>query len=164
LRYLKDSVENEPDLTWNIKMRELLAETIHYRNMKDDDAGPNLEEVVVYRKRYLDILEIAKNEYEDEPPSKYYKDGYNLYKRLEKYMDNHLLFLYDHRVPATNNLCERLLRNVKRKYKQVMTFRSFECLEYLCNSLSVLDMLKMRATNVYSSVAGIFNKSNPPVS
>lgn len=49
------------------------------------------------------------------PANDYYRDGYNLFLRIEKYMQNHLLFLHDLRVPATNNEAERLLRNYKRK-------------------------------------------------
>mgnify|MGYP000326175732 FL=1 len=41
-------------------------------------------------------------------------------------MQNHLLFLHDSRIPATNNEAERLLRNYKRKQAQAVTFRSFE--------------------------------------
>ena len=33
-------------------------------------------------------------------------------------MRNHLLFLHDLRIPATNNEAERLLRNYKRKQAQ----------------------------------------------
>ncbi len=33
----------------------------------------------------------------------YYREGYNLYLRMEKYKENHLLFLHDTRVPANNN-------------------------------------------------------------
>lgn len=32
LRYLKDSIENEPDRIWNKEMRSLLQEMIHFRN------------------------------------------------------------------------------------------------------------------------------------
>lgn len=32
LRYLKNSIENEPERTWNKEMRSLLQEMIHYRN------------------------------------------------------------------------------------------------------------------------------------
>nr|WP_277935543.1 transposase [Parablautia muri] len=39
-------------------------------------------------------------------------------------MPEHLLFLHDRRVPATNNEAERLLRNYKRKQKQTVTFCS----------------------------------------
>ena len=37
-RYLKDSMENEPSLTWHRKMRELIREMVHYRNEHADDA------------------------------------------------------------------------------------------------------------------------------
>ena len=32
LRYLKDSIENEPDRRWNKEMRSLIQEIIHFRN------------------------------------------------------------------------------------------------------------------------------------
>lgn len=35
LRYLKDSIQNEPERTWNIQMRTLIQEMIHYRNGLD---------------------------------------------------------------------------------------------------------------------------------
>ena len=158
LRYLKGSIENEPDLTWNKQMRELLQEVIHYRNSIDDDAEPVVENVDAYRRKYLGIIDTARAEYEYEPPSKYNKDGFNLYKKLEEYIDNHLLFLSDHKLPATNNLSERLLRLIKRKLKQVMTFRSFDCLGYYCDALGVLESLRMAECNLYSSVSDIFDQ------
>ena len=48
---------------------------------------------------------------------------------MEQYMENHFLFLHDHRVPTTNNEAERLLRSYKRKQQQVVTFRSVESTE-----------------------------------
>ena len=156
IRYLKGSIENEPNLTWNKQMRELLQEVIHYRNSVDDEAEPVTKEVDAYRKKYLAILDNARAEYEYEPPTKYNKDGFNLYKKLEEYIDNHLLFLSDHRIPATNNLSERLLRLIKRKLKQVMTFRSYDCLGYFCDALGVIESLRMAEQNLYSSVSEIF--------
>ena len=38
-------------------------------------------------------------------------------------MQNHLLFLHNSRVPATNNEAEGLLRNYKRKQAQAVTFK-----------------------------------------
>ena len=40
-------------------------------------------------------------------------------------MQNHLLFLHDLRVPATNNEAERLLRNYKRKQAQARDIQKF---------------------------------------
>jgi hypothetical protein len=158
IRYLKGSIENEPKLTWNKEMRGLLQAMIHYRNAVDDDAEPVADDVAAYRSKYLAILDTARTEYEFDPPTKYNKDGFNLYMKLEEYIDSHLLFLSDHRLPATNNLSERLLRLIKRKLKQVMTFRSFDSLGYFCDALGVIESLRMAETNLYSHISNIFDR------
>ena len=158
LRYLKDAIENEPDRKWAGKMRTLLQEAIHYRNSLGEDDDLDAEKVESFEKRYCEIIEEAKNEYLDVPPGKYYKDGYNLYKRMEKYMHNHLLFLHDKRVPHNNNLSERQARKVKRKIKQAMTYRSFSSLEYYCDGLGVLVTLRETdPSNIYTNVSEIFD-------
>lgn len=159
LRYLKDATENEPDRKWAGKMRTLLQETIHYRNTVDVDDDLDAEKVENFEKRYCEIIEEARNEYLDVPPGKYYKDGYNLYRRMEKYMHNHLLFLHDKRVPHNNNLSERQARKVKRKIKQVMTYRSFSSLEHYCDGLGVLVTLRENdPSNIYTNVSEIFDR------
>lgn len=158
LRYLKDAMENEPDRKWAGKMRTLLQEIIHYRNSVGDD-DLEAEKVENFEKKYCEIIEEARNEYMDVPPGKYYKDGYNLYKRMDKYMHNHLLFLHDKRVPHNNNLSERQARKVKRKIKQVMTYRSFSSLEYYCDGLGVLVTLRENdPNNIYTNVSEIFDR------
>ena len=157
LRYLKDSMDNEPNLNWNKQMRELIQEMIHYRNNLETDTAPDPDKVAEYETKYQDILEVAKEEYEYEPPSNYYKDGYNLYRRLHKYKESHLLFLHDMMVPTNNNLSERLLRVFKRKQKQVMTFRSFDSLHYLCTSMGMINLLCTQDKNLYTSIASIFD-------
>jgi len=161
LRYLKGSMENEPNLKWNKEMRELVQAMIHFRNNMDpdDDRDPDKidpEKVAEFEARYDEILDQAKAEYEYEPPSDYYKDGFNLYMRMFKYRDSHLLFLHDRRVPPTNNLSERLLRIVKRKLAQMMVFRSWGGLDYLCCSLGSIASLRAEDKNLYESIAAIF--------
>ena len=104
---------------------------IHFRNETRLSCNPDPEKISGFEERYLKILETARKEYEDIPANAYYKDGYNLFLRMEKYMQNHLLFLHDFRIPATNNEAERLLSNYKRKQAQALTFRSFESIENL---------------------------------
>jgi hypothetical protein len=157
LRYLKDSMDNEPGLNWNTQMRELMRGMVHYRNGLYADEDPDPDKVTGIEAKYTEVLNVAKKEYEYEPPSGYYRDGYNLYRRLDEYMENHLLFLHDKRVPSDNNLAERLLRIYKRKQKQAITFRSFENLEYLCRSMGVLASLSSQNQNLYKNVAAIFN-------
>lgn len=157
LRYLKDSIDNEADRTWNKEMRSLIQEMIHYRNGLPKEAVPDTEKVNGFEERCRAILRKAKEEYDYIPASAYYKDGYNLYLRMEEYMSNHLLFLHDHRVPATNNESERLLRRYKRKQQQAVSFRSFESIEYLCQCMSMLIQIRQNEeSNLYNRVSQIF--------
>ena len=157
LRYLKDSMDNEPDRTWNKEMRSLVQEMIHFRNECQPFQEPDPVKVSEFEKRYREILEIARAEYGNVPANNYYRDGYNLFLRMEKYMQNHLLFLHDSRVPATNNEAERLLRNYKRKQAQAVTFRSFESIDYLCQCMSMLVLMRLEEpTNIFDRVSRIF--------
>jgi hypothetical protein len=123
-----------------------------------DESAPT--EVEAFEMRYDEILEKARAEYGHEPPEgKYaYRDGFNLYKRMVKYRSAHLLFLHDRNVPWTNNHSERPLRKFKRKQKQVMVFRSFESLEYLCQCMGVTESMRMRGENLFESIAEVFER------
>ena len=157
LRYLKDSMDNEPDRTWNKEMRSLVQEMIHFRNECQPFQEPDPVKVSEFEKRYREILEIARAEYGNVPANNYYRDGYNLFLRMEKYMQNHLLFLHDSRIPATNNEAERLLRNYKRKQAQAVTFRSFESIDYLCQCMSMLVLMRLEEpANIFDRVSRIF--------
>ena len=169
LRYLKDSMENEPGLRWNRRMRALIRKMIHFRKHldPDDERDPDQidpDRVALFEAAYDEILHLARDEYEYEPPSKYYKEGYNLYKRLVAFKDDNLLFLHDRRVPWTNNLAERLLRILKRKYKQMMTFRSDGGLDSLCDSLGVVATLRATGGSLFEGVATVFGRLKNPES
>ena len=157
LRYLINSMENEPNLQWNKQMWSLIREMIHYRNSLEPDDDLDSKIVEAFVERYQKILTTAKEEYEYEPPSKYYKEGFNLYKRLDNFKDSHLLFLYDKRVPTTNNIAEKFLRSLKRKSKQVMAFRSFDSLSYLCDCMGMISLLRTKGESLYKNIASIFN-------
>lgn len=75
---------------------------------------------------------------------------------MDEYMPEHLLFLHDRRVPDINNETERLLRNYKRKQKQAVTFRSFENIDYLCQCMSMLVMMRQEENNLFDRVSQIF--------
>ena len=157
LRYLKDSIDNEPERTWNKEMRSLVQEMIHFRKGFQPPQEPDLKKVSEFEKRYQKILETARKEYRDIPANDYYRDGYNLFLRMEKYMQNDLLFLHNSRVPATNNEAERLLRNYKRKQAQAVTFRSFESIDYLCQCMSMLVLMRLEeSANIFDRVSKIF--------
>lgn len=156
-RYLKDSIQNEPEKTWSQLMRPLIQEMIHYRNSLAADAEIDIAEVNEFERKYKEVLLKAKEEYEYIPANEYYKDGYNLYLRMNEYMRNHLLFLHDCRVPTTNNEAERLLRSYKRKQQQAVSFRSQDSIDYLCQCMSMLVMMRQSSEeNVFMKVSQIF--------
>ena len=160
LRYLKDSIQNEPDRTWSTQMRSLVQEMIHYRNSLGEDEEPDAMKVKEFEDRYRKVLKTAEDEYTDVPPNEYYREGYNLYKRMVRFMHNHLLFLHDKNLPANNNVSERCLRSYKRKQKQVITLRSFTSLEDICQNMGTLQMLRdSEEENLFNSVAGIFSRT-----
>lgn len=157
LRYLKDSIDNEPNLVWNKEMQTFLRELIHKRKQLPPETNFSDGQIIQYEAQYKKILAKAKEEYEYIPPSKYYRDGYNLYRRMEKYMSNHLLFIHDYRIPTTNNEAERLLRGYKRKQVQAMSFRSQASIDYLCQCMSMLVMMrKTEEENIFEKVSTTF--------
>lgn len=162
IRYLIGSIENEPNLKWNKRMHKLIKEMLHYRNSlaEEEDLDPKV--VARFEKQYDKILALAKEEYEYEPPSEYYKEGYNLYLRLVRYKESELLFLHDKSVPANNSLAERLARVFKRKQKQAIVLRSNENFRALCNSISLIQTFRYQdEDNLFQRVAEIFARPKP---
>ena len=163
-RYLIGSMQNEPELVWNSRMHGLFREMLHYRNSLGDRDAPDDEKVRDFEKRYDEILDKAEEEYADNPPSDYYKEGYNLFLRLRKYKENELFFLHDKRVQANNSLCERLARVYKRKQKQAITLRSQNNLGYICDGLSIVYLLRTKTTgSVYREISDIYERPRPVI-
>ena len=160
-RYLIGSKENEPERVWNHQMYDLIREMLHYRNSLEGGDRPDPEKVTEFAGRYDKILDKAEEEYEYEPPGEYYKEGYNLYRRLKKYKESELRFLHDMRVPANNSLCERLARVYKRKQKQAITLRSQKSLEYICDGLSIVYLLRSKEKSVYKEICNIYSRKRP---
>ena len=145
-------------LSARLRMRELLQRMIHCRKEHAGEASLDPQTVAGFEAEYQEILDYAREEYECNEPSSYYRDGYNLYRRMQEYKTEHLLFLHDMKVPTTNNTAERCLRDYKRKQVFAMTFRSLESIEELCHSKGVLLGVRKNNPNIYTAVTEIFNR------
>lgn len=154
LRYLQNSIENEPKLTWNAEMKNLISAIIH-EHKKNLGKFTN-DRKAQLSKLYDDIVALGEKEYRENPPSKYYTEGRNLLKRLHEYKDSHLYFMYHEGVGYTNNLSERSLRAYKRKQKQAVSFRSKSSQEYFCDSLSILKTAQLRNENIFVTAKNAF--------
>ena len=145
LRYIEGSIINEPDFTWNKDMKELLQTTIHKfkeKNLSNSDK----EEV---KKKYDKIINTGLKEYKKHPSTKYYTDGFNTFNRLKDYKEWILFFLDHEDIPYTNNCAELRLRKIKRKYRQVGSFRSSKSIDYYCDFMSVIESSKADGKNIY---------------
>ena len=156
-RHLRSSMENEPGLKWNGQMLEWIKEAIHYWNSIPEGEETDRDKVEALVEQYGEILDKAKEEYEYEPPGKYFMDGYNLYSRMSEDREDYLLFLYDPSVPPTNNAAENAARKYKRKNAQAMCFRSEEGRDYFCDGLSVMESMKSKGEQLYEGVVERFS-------
>ena len=77
---------------------------------------------------------------------------------MQKYKNSHLLFLFNPDTPYDNNICERLARTYKRKQQQVITFRSGVNLDYICNTISVLETWRLQKRNLFDSAEKVFRR------
>lgn len=155
LRYLQDSIENEPDLTWNKSMKTFLASVID--ETKTHPNGLSEKRIKELEYSYQCILDKAKQEYQDNPPPVYYPDGHNLYQRMMKYQKEHLYFIHHPEVGYTNNISERDLRKFKRKQHQATAFRSNESVAQLCNCMSIIETNRLYETNIFKVAVDGFN-------
>lgn len=158
-RYMKGSMENEPGREWSTQMRAWISKSVHYWNQVDDgEEEYDLAKAMGLIAEYDRIVEKAKSEYEYEPPSAYYREGYNTFRRMYDEREKYVLFLIDPSVPPTNNLAERSGRRYKRKSAQVMSFRSEKGREYYCDGLSVMESMKSRNENLFEGISERFNR------
>lgn len=157
-RYSQGSIENEPDLTWNKVIHEWAAKTTRYRTSMAEDE--ELDPVVC--KELIDMfyegLRLGAMEYAIPPSKDAYREGYNLWKRMNDNPEHYILTLKDVRVPPTNNIAERFGRKHKRKIKQVMAFRSDETYSEYCDGLTVIELFRKQEGSMLHSVAEVFNR------
>lgn len=159
-RYAIGSIENEKKMKWNRKLKRWIRRAIdHWDTYQKEDADAWHKMSGRLIGQFQEIVQLGITEYEYDPPNKYFKDGFNLCKRMKESPDEYILFLRDPTVPPTNNLAERCARKYKRKAHQVMSFRGDHGDEYFCDALSVLETLKLRKLNLYQEIASRFAPS-----
>ena len=140
-------------------MKEWISESVAYwNNIKKGAEQEDNQKDTNFLNRYDEMVELAKKEYDYEPPNDYYREGYNLYKRMYETREDYVLFLKDKSVSPTNNIAERYARVYKRKNIQAMCFRSKNGVKYFCDGLSVIQTIKNRGENLFIAVTNRFNK------
>ena len=157
LRYVIASIENERKMEWNRKMRRWLRRAVsHWHTYSEDTAAAwtDMSDKLIDQLKV--ILLTSKREYEYVPPTRYFRDGFNLCKRMSASFEDYVLFLRDHSVPPTNNLAERCARKYKRKTHQMMSFLGDRGDEYLCNDLSVIETRRLQNISIFPEIVKRF--------
>ena len=117
------------------------------------------KEIQEIRDKYLKALDKWDKEHNENSAGKnleYYKESKRLKTRLREFVDDHLRFLGDFRIPFTNNLAERGLRPIKTKQK-IGNFRSLTGAQNYCDARSIIDTSIKQNLNVGETISGIFN-------
>ncbi|MDO4664471.1 MAG: transposase, partial [Erysipelotrichaceae bacterium] len=166
-RYLRGAMEAEPELIWHKEAYDFLQEQtrkIETRKKERRESGHPIkigdqvlsqEEIDQARARYVEIMELAKQEYPERPAV--YVDGFNTAKRMAKQQESILYFLDHPWVPWHNNESERGARAVKRKTKQSDGFKSLEGAEEVTAFLTIVESARKKGENVYYNFPNVWN-------
>lgn len=87
------------------------------------------------------------------------KEEKALLNRLEKYKGNHLLFLYDFKVPFSNNMSEKDLRICKNRQKMSGGFRTAAGKQMYCDIMTFIETVKRQKQNIFQSIIALMNKA-----
>lgn len=153
IRYLKKNTE-ETGHKWSSKMASFLCGMNKARKeaIKEGNKSFSEEELIRYETRYEEIIGEGRRE-NKKTRYRYAKKNENaLLNRLEKYKENHLLFLNDFEVPFDNNMSERDLRKVKNREKMAGGFRKESGMEMYCNILTIVETLKRRKKHLLENI------------
>ena len=142
LRYLKGIKDNIHNHNWQDVMAKLLKELNEKRNLYIEKGIMSFteEEIENAYKEYDMAIQMGYDENKKLDDYHFYKDDEkNLIKRLDKYKNNHLLFIKDFNVPFTNNTAERGLRQTKRKLAVSFLFKNINTMKDYAKITSYLE-------------------------
>ena len=109
-----------------------------------------------YFERYNKLIEEGWSQNRNTKNRLAKKEEARLLRRLEKYRDNHLLFLTDFRVSFDDNMSERDLRKCKNRQKMSGGFRTKAGIEMYCRILSVIETIKRQKTGIFNGIKDMF--------
>ena len=157
MRYLKKNTEESKN-AWSGELTSLFSTMNGERKKRmSSDSAFTEAEITNYEDEYDRILSEGRSANE-KTSGKYAKQEEKaLLNRLEKYKENHLLFLYDLQVDFSNNMSERDLRKCKNRQKIAGGFRKKSGNEMYCNIMSVIETCKRKEMQIFESICKIFN-------
>lgn len=157
IRYLRKNSEDSGN-SWSEEMISLLSEMNRVRKQlkKDGEKAFPGHRITAYEERYRELIGKGREE-NKKTTHKYARDDEKrLLNRMEKYMENHLLFLHDFEVPFDDNMSERDLRKAKNRQKMAGGFRKESGQAMYCNILTIIETLKRRDMGILENIKKLF--------
>jgi transposase len=158
LRELKFLLE-EMNQKWAGRMMDLLLKMLEeVKEQSPERSGLSAKEMARWLKRYRKIL---KEGYEENPsppvrtgqPGRLKKTkAQNLLVRLDHYRKSVLAFLYDFRIPFTNNQAEQDIRMIKVQQKISGRFRTLEGARMFARIRSTISTVRKHRLNVFGMI------------
>lgn len=140
-------------------MAKLLQEILHQKNLLIAQGIDcfDIDSLAIYVKTYDEILKQANGQYQSDYDKNAYKDEERrLITRLAEYKDNHLLFMYDFKIPFSNNRAEADIRPAKRKLN-IGIFRSEVGAKYYLQIRSFISTFLKNNRNVFQGIKDAFD-------
>jgi transposase len=134
-----------------IKIKKHVDLTKLFKAEDQEVSSLEQEDIEIYVRIYREILENAYVTIEKSPV-----ESQRMIKRLIKFEQETLLFMYDFSVPFTNNLSERDLRMPKAKQKISGGFRTKKGAEVFARIRGYISTVKKRGKNVMDGITAIF--------
>ena len=158
MRYLTKNTEDTGN-AWSQRMKHLLSEMNRERKTQIA-AGNGFSDAQIraFEARYTNIIQEGRQQNASAKPKWAKKDELALLNRMEKYSENHLLFLHRFDVPFDNNMSERDLRKCKNRQKMSGGFGLADGRDMSCRILSFVESCKRRALNVFDAISSAFSK------
>lgn len=158
LRYLKKDCEDTGN-DWGEQMTSLLLKANHDRKEKENSGAKAFsdEEIRQYEEEYDRILNVGFEQNISAKPKWARKEEAALLRRMDKFRQNHLLFLHDFNVGFDNNLSERDLRKCKNRQKMSGGFRTQDGCSMFCDILSVIETAKRQSMNIFEAIRSVFH-------
>jgi transposase len=153
-------IQNQP---WAGSMRGLLLEMHQFILQRKGEASKLAPaQRSLWQKRYRSLVRKGWATNPKQPPGPLKRGrpkqtkAQNLLSRLQQHQDSVLAFLYDFRVPFTNNQAEQDLRMMKVQQKISGTFRTFQGAQVFARIRSYVSTVRKHHRNVFQNMVRLF--------
>ena len=143
-------------------MKKLITQTIHERNqlVEKGDEGFNIQQIVTFYNTVDQLLMLANEQFKESIGTYYEDEERRLITRIEKYKENHFLWVEDFTVPPTNNLAERSLRSQKVKLKVSGQYLSIKTAGYFADIRTYTETCYRHGINTFDALVRL-TSGNP---